>query len=30
MFQAPDLYIFDGLSEEEVNYFLLMSEPMEF
>jgi len=30
MFQAPDLYIFDGLSEEEVSYFLLMSEPMEF
>lgn len=30
MFQAPDIYIFDGLSADEVNYFLLMSEPMEF
>ena len=30
MNQSPDLYIFDGLSAEETNYFLLMSEPMEF
>ncbi len=30
MIQVPDLYIFEGLSKEEVNYFLLMSEPMEF
>lgn len=26
----PDLYIFAGLSEQEVHYFLLMSEPIDF
>ncbi len=30
MKNSPALYIFDGLSQEEINYFLLMCEPLEF
>jgi CRP-like cAMP-binding protein len=30
MYINPDLYIFEGLTSDEVNYFALMCEPMDF
>ena len=30
MFINPLLYIFDGLTSDEVNYFALMCDPVDF